>query len=324
MSLNGVLIIDKPQGPTSFWVVRHVRHKLRVKRVGHTGTLDPRASGVLPVCVGSATKIARFITAGHKVYEGVIRLGQETDTYDAAGRVVDTHPVPPDLDDSIIIQAVRSYTGRILQEPPPFSAVKHKGRPLYKFARKGIVVKKDPREVEIFSFDISRIELPDLYFRIHCSKGTYVRSLAHDIGRSLGTGGCLASLCRTENGPFSLDSAISIETFDKMVDEGRISEVIVPVHDALGHIPEVRITRGIARDLGFGKTIPQGIVRDLVDRQGVKPAHGVPFLRLVLGGEPPLRCGGLVSVVPWPMDEAGVEHSPLRPFKVWPRAMGIE
>ncbi len=324
MSLNGVLIIDKPQGPTSFWIVQHVRRKLRVKRVGHTGTLDPAASGVLPVCVGNATKIARFITAGNKVYEGIIRLGVETDTYDLAGKVVASRPVPPDLDEALIKSKVRSYTGRVLQTPPPFSAVKHQGRPLYKLARKGIVIKKEPRPVEIFSFDILKTEFPDLHFRIHCTKGTYVRSLAHELGRDLGTGACLAKLCRTKSGPFSIEQALSVEKFDQLADEGRISQALIPVHSALDHIPEVKISQGLARDLGFGKSISQGIIMDLLTSQGIKPAKGIPFLRLVLGEEPPLRGGGLVSVVPWPEEDSGIEQIPLRPFKVWPRAVGIE
>ncbi len=324
MSRSGVLVIDKPQGPTSFWVVQHVRRKLRMKRVGHTGTLDPMATGVLPVCVGKATKIARFITAGHKVYEGVIRLGVETDTYDSAGKVVDTMPVPSSIDEERLRGLIQSYTGKVLQSPPPYSAVKHQGRPLYKLARKGIMVQKEPRPVEIFSFEILKVDLPDLHFRIHCTKGTYVRSLAHEIGKALGTGGHLARLCRLKSGPFTLEQAISIEEFDKLVEEKRLSEVLIPVHMALDHLPKVEITEELARDLRFGRSIPQGLIMDLLTQQGVTPARGIPYLRLVLKQDSPSRNGELVSVVPWPEEESGVEQSPLRPYKVWPRAVGIE
>lgn len=316
--MNGVLVMDKPKGPTSFWVVQHVRRKLKMKRVGHTGTLDPMATGVLPVCVGKATKIARFITAGHKVYEGVIRLGIETDTYDAAGKVVGTAPVPSSMHEEELRAVLASFTGKIFQKPPPFSAVKHHGRPLYKLARRGVVVHKEPRPVEVFSLNVLGVEPPDIFFRIHCSKGTYVRSIAHEAGKALGTVGHLAGLCRLQSGPFTLEQAIGLEEFDRLVEEKDISRVLVPVRDALDHIPKVEISESLARDLRFGRVVPQGMILDLLVRQNVEPARGIPYLRLVTRG------GELVSVVPSPGEDPGREQDPLRPCRVWPKAVGIE
>ncbi|MGC8735210.1 MAG: tRNA pseudouridine(55) synthase TruB [Dissulfurimicrobium sp.] len=226
--IDGVVVIDKPAGMTSFRVVNAVRRRLSVKKAGHTGSLDPMATGVLPICLGRATKLAGLIMEGRKVYEGRIRLGISTDTYDADGKVTAIHPVP-DLDPEVIIKAVQRFTGRLLQMPPPFSAVKHNGQPLYKLARKGIFVEKAPRTIEVFSFELPEITLPDINFRICCTKGTYIRSIAHELGEYLGTGGHLAALRRVQSGLFGIEQAVDLGRFDEIVSAGRLSEIITPI-----------------------------------------------------------------------------------------------
>ncbi|MDA8161994.1 MAG: tRNA pseudouridine(55) synthase TruB [Desulfobacteraceae bacterium] len=227
--IDGILVIDKPVGMTSFGVVSMVRRRLGIKKAGHAGTLDPMATGVLPVCLGKATKLAQFIMGGQKVYEGVIRLGVSTDTYDSEGVVMGTRPLGPGLDIGAIREAADGFTGKILQAPPPFSAVKHNGQPLYKLARKGILIEKAPRQVEVFSFDLLKVDIPDISFRIHCSKGTYIRSIAHGLGEALGCGGCLAALRRTVNGQFGLGHAIGIDALDGILAADRLLDVLIPI-----------------------------------------------------------------------------------------------
>ncbi|MGQ9745484.1 MAG: tRNA pseudouridine(55) synthase TruB [Dissulfurimicrobium sp.] len=226
--IDGVIVIDKPQGMTSSKVVSTVRRRLDIKKAGHTGTLDPMATGVLPICLGRATKLVNLLMEGHKIYEGKIRLGISTDTYDADGKVTMTRTIPR-LDTDTIKKAAQRFTGCLLQTPPPFSAVKHNGQPLYKLARKGIFVKKEPRPIEIFSFELSEIALPDITFRIHCTKGTYIRTIAHEMGEYLGSGGHLAALRRIQNGPFTIEQAIDMESFNEMASADRLSEIIVPM-----------------------------------------------------------------------------------------------
>ena len=226
--IDGVIVIDKPSGMTSFKVVNAVRRRIGIKKAGHTGTLDPMATGVLPICLGRATKLAGLLMEGQKIYEGKIRLGVSTDTYDADGKVTMTRPVPM-FDICTITEAAQMFTGCLLQTPPPFSAVKHHGQPLYKLARKGIFVKKEPRPIEIFSFELSEIALPDITFRIRCTKGTYVRAIAHEMGEYLGSGGHLAELRRIQNGPFVIGQAIDMESFNELASADRLSEVIAPM-----------------------------------------------------------------------------------------------
>ncbi|NDY41906.1 tRNA pseudouridine(55) synthase TruB [Dissulfurirhabdus thermomarina] len=315
--MNGVLVLDKPVGVTSFRMVREVRRIAGIRQVGHTGTLDPIASGVLPLCLGRATKISRFIMAGHKVYEGTLHLGVSTDTYDAAGRETGRRPVPAlSMDD--LRRAAAALTGRLLQAPPPFSAVKHQGRPLYKLARKGIHVEKPPRRIEVFAFDILGADLPRVHFRVHCTKGTYVRSLAHEFGTALGCGAHLAALRRTRSGPFAEDAALPLEEARRAAEAGRLEELLVPTTAALDHIPAVEIDGGMALELREGRPVPLGRLRRALEAQDIQPAPGVPYVRLL--AEPPAGAPPeLVAVAAWP--EPG--ESPgarVRTLKVWPRS----
>ena len=207
----GVLLVDKPAGPSSFKMVHLVRRTLGVKKVGHTGTLDPFASGLLVVCVGRpATKIIGRLMDGDKTYEATLRLGVETDSHDLTGTVTAERPVRG-VDEDRARACLARFSGRQKQAPPAFSAVKHKGKPLYHYARKGIRIEKAPREIVIHDIDFRGLAGNELTIRVRCGKGTYIRVLAHDIGRALGCGAHLLALRRTHNGPFSVDEAVDGE-----------------------------------------------------------------------------------------------------------------
>lgn len=223
--IHGILSIDKPSGMTSFHVVRLVKRILRVAKAGHAGALDPMATGVLPICLGKATKLSGSIMNGEKVYEGVIRLGIATDTFDDDGSVVARRPVPS-MSLERIAEAARHFVGSITQAPPAFSAVKHKGKPLYSYARKGIFIEKGPRVVVVHSFEILGWDIPDVHFRIVCGKGTYVRSLANELGEMLGCGGHLYSLRRLRSGPCTIEQSVTLDTLREVAEEGRLSEIL--------------------------------------------------------------------------------------------------
>ena len=205
----GVFLIDKPVGPTSFRIVQLMRRALQVKKVGHTGTLDPFASGLLIVCVGRpATRMISQLMAGDKVYEAVLKLGVETSTQDTEGEIISTQSVGH-ISSVDLENCLEEFRGEQFQVPPAFSAVKHKGKPLYHYARKGIVIKKEARCINIHELILLSFEPEKLTIRVKCSKGTYIRTLASDIGKKLGCGAHLTALRRIENGPFHVDDALS-------------------------------------------------------------------------------------------------------------------
>jgi len=208
----GLLNIHKPPGPTSHDVVALVRRGTRVRKVGHAGTLDPFATGVLLVCFASATKRVSRLMELEKEYQGTIELGTTTDSHDATGEIVSIRAVPP-VTPTDLENIVTRYRGTIWQTPPRFSAIKKGGRRMYKLARAGKPVALEPRRVTIHSFDIVRTELPILEFRLTCSRGTYVRALARDIGNDLGCGAFLKTLRRTRVGPYAIDQSLTVEQF---------------------------------------------------------------------------------------------------------------
>ncbi len=204
----GVLLVDKPVGPTSFRMVQQVRRALGIKKVGHAGTLDPFASGLLVICVSRpATRIISQLMEGEKEYLGTLRLGFETDSQDREGNIIAEHEVP-EIDRDKIEACLAEFVGTQLQQPPQFSALKHKGKPLYYYARKGIVVEKEPRQITISALELIEYREEYLHIRVVCSKGTYVRTLAADIGRALGCGAYLQELRRTRSGSFQVKDAI--------------------------------------------------------------------------------------------------------------------
>jgi len=208
-ALDGAILIDKPVGPTSHDVVDAIRRHFGIKKVGHCGTLDPNATGLLIIVLGRGTKLSERLMADDKVYEGMIKLGETTDSYDADGELLTSLPVPPVTLEQLNATAAE-FVGDLMQTPPMVSAVKKDGVPLYKLARKGIEVPREPRLVHIYSFRFSAYQAPLAQFRLACTKGTYVRSIAHDLGQKLGCGGHLASLRRVVSGKFDVADAITL------------------------------------------------------------------------------------------------------------------
>jgi tRNA pseudouridine55 synthase len=222
-----VLVVSKATGITSFGVVALVRKRLGVRRVGHGGTLDPGAVGVLPILIGEATKLMPYLLESDKEYVVTLRLGVRTDTQDVAGRVLATAPVPPlVLED--LVRATRPFVGRQRQVPPMFSAVHHEGRRLYEFARRGIEVSRQPREVTVHAITVEEVAAPRVRLRIVCGKGTYVRTLVADLGEALGCGAAVESLLRRRVGPFGLDEAVPSSEVADMPDETLWARVLSP------------------------------------------------------------------------------------------------
>lgn len=208
--MKGVLLVDKPAGLTSHDVVDHVRAASGIRRIGHTGTLDPGATGLLVLCIGSATRLAQYVTDMDKTYEGTMRLGVITDSYDLDGKRLEERPVP-DLQEDAIREAMARYVGDIEQLPPMVSAVKVGGQRLYKLARKGQEVERERRPVTVYEFSLLNFTPPDAQIRVRCSRGTYVRTLCHDVGQDLGCGAALASLRRTRVGKHAIENAARID-----------------------------------------------------------------------------------------------------------------
>ena len=229
--LEGVLLIDKPSGLTSHDVVDKVRRKLKMKRIGHAGTLDPMATGLLIILVGKATKLSQYLMSLDKTYEGAITLGESTNTYDGEGEVMTKRSVPS-LTPEKVATVVSSYLGDQYQKPPMFSAVKINGQPLYKMARQGKEVEREPRFIRISRFDVTRCDSPEVDFSLDCTKGTYVRSLANDIGEKIGCGGDLSGLRRIASDNFNLNDAITLERFlEANLEE--ISKALIGKNEAL-------------------------------------------------------------------------------------------
>lgn len=243
----GVLLIDKPLGLTSHDVVDEVRRRLGTRRVGHAGSLDPMATGVLVVAVGPATRFLQYLPLEPKEYDAEFRFGQETDTQDAEGSVVAEAPVPGDLT-ALVERALPTFVGAIEQVPPMYSAVKRGGRPLYALARQGVEVEREPRRVFVDRFE-RRSDGNPMRFRIVCSGGTYVRTLAHDLGRAVGCGAHLSSLRRTRVGRFTLSETIPLER----VDPTRL----LPLEEALPPMPLVRLTADEEEKARLGRSLPR-------------------------------------------------------------------
>lgn len=214
-ALDGALLIDKPAGPTSHDIVDAIRRNFNLKKVGHCGTLDPGATGLLIIVLGRGTKLSEKLMSDDKVYEGTIKLGEATDSYDAAGELVSSLPVPPlTLDE--LNQAADEFVGDLMQAPPMVSAVKKAGVPLYKLARKGVEVEREPRLIHVYTFKFSSYQEPLGVFRLACTKGTYVRSIAHELGQKLGCGAHLENLRRVTSGKFDVADAIQFEEVMKL------------------------------------------------------------------------------------------------------------
>ena len=235
---DGVLIVDKEEGETSFSVVRKVKKLLKVSKVGHAGTLDPFATGLLLVLVGQGTKLSPYLMAGDKTYLGTLTLGTETDTLDRTGRVTAVKPVPK-LDPELIRERARAFVGETEQTPPSFSALKVQGKRAYSLARKGLPVSLEKRRVRIMELAVLSLDLPDVTFRVVCSSGTYVRTLAADLGKELGVGAHLKALRRTAIGPYGVEDAL--RSGDMGASAEAVKKRIIPLRHALPHFTEVEV-----------------------------------------------------------------------------------
>lgn len=211
--MHGLLLVDKPEGITSFDVVRRVRRCCRTRRVGHGGTLDPLATGLLPVAVGQGTRLLEYLLDGNKTYRATLELGRATTTQDSQGEVISESSLEG-FDPQLIPEALAGFLGSQLQLPPMYSALKHQGQPLYRLARSGTEVEREPRRIEVLHLELLEIDLPYMSFEIRCSKGTYVRTLIHDLGQRLGVGAHMTALRRLASGPFGLQQAVSLEELE--------------------------------------------------------------------------------------------------------------
>ena len=226
-SLDGALLVDKPAGPTSHDVVNEIRRQFQINKVGHAGTLDPNATGLLIILLGRGTKLSEKLMSSDKVYEGSIKFGEETDSYDSDGELVNSMPVMPMTLDELN-DAADAFVGDIMQEPPMVSAVKQGGVPLYKLARKGIEVERKARLIHVYTFRFTNYEEPIGWFKVACTKGTYVRSLANDLGQKLGCGAHLETLRRVTSGRFEVSEAASFEDV-LVMSEAQLEERVIPM-----------------------------------------------------------------------------------------------
>lgn len=249
----GLIIVDKPVGPTSHNIVSLVRRGTKIRKVGHAGTLDPRASGVLVLCLGAATRLSEYLSTSTKSYQAVVRFGSSTRTYDADGEVVRRTGLMPRLRE--IQSLLPSFMGEIEQVPPPFSAIKVKGRKAYEMARAGDEVELGPRKVTIFRLDVASFDPPDLMLDVDCSAGTYIRSLAHDLGEKLGAGAHLAGLRRTRAGPFGIEEAIVLPKLEVGFLTGKWEQYVRSAADALPEFPSVLIQGEDLEKIRFGHRI---------------------------------------------------------------------
>ncbi len=227
--LNGVINLNKPANKTSHDMIYFMRRMAGQKRVGHTGTLDPDAKGVLPICLGIATKASNYITGGKKGYRAHIHFGKTTTTQDLSGDII-SECETLDFDETEFSEALKKFTGEIQQIPPMYSAVKVNGKKLYEFARKGIEVERKKRNITIYSIEINEINLKEKYAVIDvvCSKGTYIRTLCYDIGEMLGCGACMGELVRTQSGRFTIDKSYTVEEIEQLSKENRLDEILIP------------------------------------------------------------------------------------------------
>jgi tRNA pseudouridine55 synthase len=249
-----VLVVDKPAGPTSHDVVDHVRRSLRLRRAGHTGTLDPFATGVLPVCVGKATRLARFLTAGEKTYRATARLGFATTTDDVMGEPLSA-PRAVSVDRAQVEAAARTLVGEQMQVPPAYSAKRSGGERLYDLARRGVAVERPPVPVVIHALEVRQAEGDEIEIEVRCGSGTYVRALARDLGERLGTGAHLVALRRLRSGTFGEESAVA---WDDVPVRGR--EALVPMAELLPELPAVTVTDEGQRALRFGRDLASALL----------------------------------------------------------------
>ncbi|MBN2887106.1 MAG: tRNA pseudouridine(55) synthase TruB [Chromatiaceae bacterium] len=275
-NVTGILLLDKPAGLSSNEALQRVKRLYQARKAGHTGSLDPLATGLLPCCLGDSTKFSSFLLDADKRYRVRVRLGQTTTTGDAEGELIDERPVPDDLDANRLHAVLERFLGTIEQLPPMYSAVKHQGQRLYKLARQGVEVERTPRQIDIHALELLAIELPEIALDVHCSKGTYVRTLAEDIGKALGCGAHVSALRRTGVGPY-IESGetpfVTMEQIEALLERDepspmeRLDALLLGLDSALGHWPALRLSADTAFYLAQGQAVlvprapTEGLVR---------------------------------------------------------------
>jgi tRNA pseudouridine55 synthase len=268
--VNGILLLDKPVGLSSNQALQRVKRLFDAQKAGHTGSLDPLATGLLPLCLGYTTKFSAFLLDADKRYRVLVRLGETTETADAEGEVIATAPVEG-ITEAMVLEVLSEFVGLIEQLPPMYSAVKHDGQRLYKLAREGKEVERTPRQIHIHRLELRELALPDIELDVHCSKGTYVRTLAEDIGKRLGCGGHVAALRRTGVGPYIEGEAafVTLAELEARAEEQgaeSLDALLLPLESTLGHCPAVRLSANSAFYLSQGQPVlvPQAPTEGLV------------------------------------------------------------
>jgi tRNA pseudouridine55 synthase len=261
--MDGLLIVDKPAGMISLDAVREIKARFFIRKAGHIGTLDPFATGVLPVVINEGTKLVPFLPGDPKDYEAVMKIGEETDTGDPTGQLVG-RKAWDGVSCGAIVAAMEAFRGKIRQIPPMFSAVKVKGTPLYKMARKGIEIERGEKEVEVFGIRITGMELPLVRFEVSCSRGTYIRTLTKDIGEKIGCGAHLVSLRRTRSGPFHIDQAVPMGKLRDVSGGGDLRPYLIPLREALTGLREVMGNACLVEKVRQGKEMVAGDLKTQV------------------------------------------------------------
>ncbi|MRR30775.1 tRNA pseudouridine(55) synthase TruB [bacterium] len=254
-SISGVLVVDKPVGLTSHEVVQIIRRGTYIRRAGHTGTLDPRASGVLVVLLGPAVRLSEYVSASDKRYQAVILLGKTTDTFDADGRVLTSNPVD-NITEAQFEETLQQFVGEIEQVPPPYSAIKIKGRKAYEMAREGEEFDLQPRKINVYSLELLEWAPPEAVVDVYCSSGTYIRSLANDLGKMLGCGAHLVGLRRTKSGRFTLRDAVPLRKLRESFDDGSWYQYVIPAAEALSDWPSIELTEANVDAIRHGHRVP--------------------------------------------------------------------
>lgn len=252
---HGMINVYKEKGYTSHDVVAKLRGICKQKKIGHTGTLDPDAVGVLPVCLGSATRLCDMLTEKEKEYVAVCRLGLQTDTQDASGRILEEKPVTVTAGE--LLEAVQSFLGDSKQIPPMYSALKVNGKKLYELAREGKEIERQPRQITVYELELLEEQLPEFTMRVRCSKGTYIRTLCHDIGQKLGCGGIMVSLVRTRVGRFSIEEALPLSRLQELADGGMLETAVVPVEAMFEKLPLLRVKETAMKALVNGNQLKE-------------------------------------------------------------------
>ncbi|MBZ4645912.1 MAG: tRNA pseudouridine55 synthase [Petroclostridium sp.] len=260
--MDGVINILKPSGMTSHDVVSFIRKCTHIKKVGHTGTLDPGAAGVLPICIGKATKVADMLSGQDKQYRAELKLGITTDTQDSFGQIISEQKVI--ISREIIEESVYSFKGTIEQVPPMYSAIKVKGQKLYELARKGVEVKREPRQIKIYDIKVLNIDFDNntVLLDVQCSKGTYIRTLCFDIGEKIGCGAHMSFLLRTRSGNFTLDQAITIEELERCAKENKLNNLLTPVDKLFCDFPFITVNSNVEKKIVNGNQVSVDLIEN--------------------------------------------------------------